>query len=46
MHGSGVTCVVDEREPEVDAVLLEDGGHLVELLADERCFVGHRGKIS
>ena len=38
--------LVDEREPEVDAVLLEDGGHLVELLADERRFVGHRGKIS
>ena len=33
--------LVDEREPEVDVVLLQDRGHLVELLADERRFVTH-----
>ncbi len=32
---------VDEREPEIDPVLVEDRGHLVELLADERRCVGH-----
>ena len=38
--------LADEREPEVDAVLLEDRGRLVELLPDERRFVGHGFKIS
>ena len=37
--------LVNEREPEIDPVLFEDRGHLVELLADERG-IGHGRKIS